>query len=66
MPNDENGRKVHVIGYYTLQLHNNTVLYNAHSVITRSHIWLPIFFKYIMYKNVSRQSRYTQCKLWKS
>ena len=50
----------------TLRLHYNGVLYNADSIITWSPHGSQIFFQYTMCENVSRRSRYTQCKLWKS
>jgi len=51
---------------YTLRLHYNAVLYNTDSIITRSPHGSQIFFQYTMCENVSRWSRYTHCKLWKS
>ena len=50
----------------TLRLHYNSVLYNADSIITRSPHGSQIFSQYNMCENISRRSRYTQCKLWKS
>ena len=50
----------------TLRLHYNAVLHNADSIITWSPRGSQIFFQYTMCENVSRRSRYTQCKLWKS
>ena len=49
---------------HTLRLHYNAFLYNADSIITRSPRGSQIFIQYTMCEHVSRQSRYTQCKLW--
>ena len=51
---------------YTLRLHYNAVLYNADSIITRSPRGSQIFSQYNMCENVSRRSRFTQCKLCNS
>ena len=49
----------------TLRLHYKAVLYNPNSIIKQSPRGSQIFFQYTVCENVSRRSRYTQCKLWK-
>ena len=51
---------------HTLRLHYSAVLYNADTILTWSPRCSQIFLQYTVCENISRRSRYTQCKLWKS
>jgi len=49
-----------------LWFHYNTILYNTISIETRLPLGSQIFVQYNMWQNVSKRSRYKQCKLWNS
>ena len=52
-----------VVKVDTLRLHYKAVLYNADSIIKWYQRGSQIFYLYNVCENVSRPSRYTQCKL---
>ena len=53
----------HINYFFLCHLFN---ILHCDSIITRSPHGSQIFFQYTVCENISRRSRYTQCKLWKS